>query len=70
MAAGPGPLQVEAITLGSERVGQRIEDRPQLRLPIALALDRLRVEAERDVVDEHLAVHLREVDPALTAVDE
>ena len=70
MPAGAGPAQVEALALGPEHVGQRVEDRLQLRLAIALALDSLRVEAERDVVDENAAVDLGEVDPALAAVDE
>ena len=69
-AARPGPLQVEPLALGTERVGQGVEDRPQLRVAIALPLDRLRVEPERDVVDEHAAVDLGEVDPALAPVDE
>ena len=43
---------------------------PDLRLAVALALDGLRVETERDVVDEDAAVDLGEVDAALAAVDE
>ena len=70
MAARPGPAQVEALALGPEHVGQRVEDRPQLRLAVALPLDRLRVEAERDVVDEHAPVDLGQVDAALATVDE
>ena len=42
----------------------------QLGLAIALALDGVRVEAERDVVDEHPAVDLGEVDAPLAAVAE
>ena len=70
MPAGAGPAQVEPLALGAKHVGQRVEDRLQLRLAIALALDSLRVEAERDVVDENASVDLCEVDPALAAVDE
>ena len=70
VAAGAGPAQVEPLALGAEHVGQRVEDRLQLGLAIALALDRLRVEAERDVVDEHAPVDLGEVDPPLATVDE
>ena len=69
-AARPGPLEVGPLPLGPERVGQGVEDRPQLRVPIALLLYRLRIEAERDVVDEHPAVDLSEVNPALAPVDE
>ena len=44
--------------------------RAQLRVAVALALDRVGVEAERDVVDEHAPVDLGQVDAALAAVDE
>ena len=40
----------------------RVEDRPQLRVAVALTLHRLRVESERDVVDEHAAVDLGQID--------
>ena len=69
-AARPGPSQVDALALGPKRLGQGVEDRPQLGVAITLALDRLRVETERDVVDEHPAVDLGEVDPPLAPVDE
>ena len=65
MPSGPGPAQVQPLALGPEDLGQRVEDGPQLRVAVALALDGLGVEAERDVVDEHAAVDLGEVDPAL-----
>ena len=68
--SGPGPAQVQPLALGSQHLGQRVEDGPQLRLPIALALDGLGVEADRDVVDEYAAVDLGEVDPPLATADE
>ena len=46
MPSGPVPAQVQPLALRSQRLGQRVEDGPQLRLPIALALDGLGVEAE------------------------
>ena len=72
LARRPGPVQrrSSALSAGPERVGDRVEDRAQLRLAVALALHRLGVDAERDVVDEDPAVDLGEVDPALAAVDE
>ena len=68
----PGPVQRRSSPLpsGPSDLGQRVEDRPQLRLAVAVALDRLGVDAERDVVDEDPAVDLGEVDAALAAVDE
>ena len=70
MAARPGPTQVEALSLRSEHFRHRLEDRPQLRVAIFLPLDRLRIEPERDVVDEDAAVDLGQVDAALATVDE
>ena len=65
-----GPAQIQPLALGPEDLGKGVEDRPQLRLAVALALDRLGVEAERDVVDEHPAVDLGEIDPPLATADE
>src|SRR5689334_5497849 len=49
----PTPAQIEPLSLGSENIGERVEDRLQLRVAIALLLNRFRVEPEGDVVDEH-----------------
>ena len=70
MTARARPAKIESLALGPEGVGQGVEERAQLRLAVALALDRLRVDAERDVVDEYPPVHLREIDATLTSVDE
>ena len=70
LAARPGPAQVEPLALRAQRVGHRVEQRAQLRVAVLAALDRLGVDAERDVVDEHAPVDLGEVDRALAAVDE
>ncbi len=59
-----------ASPLGPERVGQRVEQSPQLRPPILLLAHRLGVDAERDVVDEDAPVDLAQVDATLTPVDE
>ena len=69
MAARPGPAQVEPLALGPEHLRHRVEDRPQLRVAVALPLHRLGVEPERDVVDEDAAVDLGQVDAALATVD-
>ena len=66
----PPPAQIEPLTVGTEGIGERVDDRPQFRVAVALPLDRLRVEPERDVVDEHPPVDLGEVDAALTTIDE
>ena len=68
--SGPVQRRSRPSPSGPSASGRRVEDRPQLRLAVALALDRLGVEAERDVVDEDAAVDLGEVDPPLAAVDE
>ena len=68
--AGASPAQVLAFALGPQHLGQRVEDGPQLRLPIALALDGLGVEADRDVVDEYAAVDLGKIDPPFATADE
>ena len=72
-SARPGPVQRRCRrprSVGAERVGDGVEQRAQLRVAVPVALHRLGVEAERDVVDEHAAVDLGEVHPALAAVDE
>ena len=68
--AGPRPAQIEPGRVGSEHLGHGVEQGPQLRVAVALALDRVGVEPERDVVDEHAPVDLGQVDAALAAVDE
>ena len=62
------PAQVEPRPGRPEGVGHRVEQRAELRVAVAGALDRLGVDAERDVVDEHAPVDLGEIDPALAAV--
>ena len=73
-AAPSGPRQPSSLVgplgLRAEHVGRGVEHRSQLRVAVALALDRLGVEPERHVVDEHAAVDLGQVDPALPAGDE
>ena len=68
--ARAGPAQVELAAVGAEHVGHGVEQRAQLRVAVALALDGLGVEPERDVVDEHAPVDLGQVHGALAAVDE
>ncbi len=68
--ARAAPAKVAALSLGPENVGDRVEDRAELGVAVAGPLDRLGVEPQRDVVDEHLAVHLGEVHDTLAAVDE
>ena len=70
MPAGAGPAEVEPGAVGAEQLGHGVEQGAQLRVAVAAPLDRLGVEAERDVVDEDTPVDLGEVDPALAAVDE
>ena len=67
----PGVVQVRSCdAAGTERVGHRLEQRADLGLPVPGPLDRLGVDAQGHVVDEHPAVHLPEVDHPLAAVDE
>ena len=70
VAARPGPAEVERLRARPEDVGRGVEERAQLGLAVAGSLHGLRVQPERDVVDEDASVHLREVDTALAAVDE
>ena len=65
----PGSLQPRSSSsVRPEHVGHGVEQ-VQLRVAIARA-HRLAVEAERDVVHEHLPVHLGQVNPALAAIPE
>ena len=50
--------------------GQGVEHRPQLRVAIAIALDRVCVQAEGHVVHEHPTVHLGQINETFAAVDE
>src|SRR5689334_14287717 len=61
-AVGGGAAQVERGVRGPERHGHGVEQGADLRVAVALVLHRFGVEAHRDVVDEHPAVHLAEVD--------
>jgi hypothetical protein len=65
-----GPAQVELASAGSEHFRHGVEQRAQLRIAVLLVLDGLGIDPERDVVDEHAPVDLREVDGALATVDE
>ena len=68
---GAGPVQRRRPrSVGADDVGRGVEDGAQLRLPVALALHRLGVEPERDVVDEGAPVDLGQVHPALASGDE
>ena len=70
MPVGARPAQVQPGPVGPEHLGHGVEQGAQLRVAVALALDRVGVEPERDVVDEHPPVDLGQVHAALTAVDE
>ena len=63
------PPHVRLAAVGAEHVWHRVEQRADLRVAVAAALDRLGVEPERDVVDEHAAIDLGEVDTPLPSVD-
>ena len=68
------PARVQRISRAAaaraEHVGHGVEQGADLGVAVAGALDRLGVQPERDVVDEHPAVDLGQVHPPLTAVDE
>ena len=70
VGAAPAQFARRATGLGAEDVRGGVEHRPQLGVPVALALDGLGVEPERDVVDEHATVDLGQVDAALPSRDE
>ena len=70
MAARAVQRRSRLAAVGAEHVGHGVEQRAQLGVAVALALDRLGVEPERDVVDEHAPVDLGQVDGSLAAVDE
>src|SRR5204863_4090443 len=64
------PAQVRRLPVWAEHVGDCIQPRADLGLAVALLLYRLGIEAEGDVVDEHAAVDLSQVDAPRAAVDE
>ncbi len=68
--ARAGPAQVELAAAGAEHVRHGVEQRAQLRVAIALSLDGLGIEPERDVVHEHAPVDLGQVHGSLAAVHE
>ncbi len=55
---------------GSRDLRDRVEQGAQLRVAIAAALNRLRVQTERDIVHEHAPVDLGQIDALLPAADE
>ena len=55
---------------GPRTSGSGVEHGADLCFAVAGALDRVGVEAERDIVDEYPTVDLGEVHPALTAINE
>ena len=68
LALWPGPGQVQPLAVRAEGVGHRVQDRPDLRVAVLVALHRLGVEPQRDVVDEDSAVDLGQVHAALAAL--
>ena len=68
--SGPSQRRSSGLPPGPSVSGTARCDRAQLRLPVALPLDRFRVDPERDVVHEHAAVDLREVDASLPPIDQ
>ena len=69
-APGSGPAQVESVALRKPARRAACRGLSEACVAIAVGLDSLGVEAERDVVDGHAAVHLGEVNRSLAAVDE
>jgi len=70
VAAGPAPAKIRALRLRAEHIRNGLEQGPEFRVSVTGSLDRLGVDPERDVVDEHPPVHLTQIDPTLAAVDE
>ena len=64
--ASPG----RSLLQGWSRDRHSVQQGADLGVAVAAALDRLGVEAERDVVDEYPTVDLGEVHPTLTAINE
>ena len=63
-------LEVNCRGTRPEHVRGGLQQRARLGVAVRRLADRVAVEAERHVVEEHAAIHLRHVDPALDAVGE
>ena len=61
---------IQTFAARAEHIGHGVQQGADLGVAVARPLDRLGVEAEGDVVDEHAAVDLAEVHPPLAPVDE
>lgn len=70
VSARPGPAHIDVAAAGAHHVRHGVQHGADLGVAVAGALDRLGVEAERDVVDEYATVDLGEVHPTLTAINE
>ena len=69
-AVGGDPAEVELGADGAEDRRYGVEQGPDLGVAVALALNRLGVQAHRDVVDENPTVDVAEVHEVLAPVDE
>ena len=67
-SSGPVHAQVGQRSIRAEGLRHGLRDRAELRLPVALSLHGLRVDSQRDVVHEHPAVDLGQVDVPFAAV--
>ena len=70
VAARPGPAHIDFAAAWADYVGHGVEHGADLCFAVAGALDSVGVEAERDIVDEYPTVHLGEIHPALTTINE
>ena len=70
VSARPGPAHIDVAAAGADHVRHGVQQGADLGVAVAGALDRLGVEAERDIVDEYATVDLGEVHPTLTAINE
>ena len=68
--ARPSPAHIDVAAAGADHVRHSVQQGADLGVAVAGALDRLGVEAERDIVDEYATVDLGEVHPTLTAINE
>lgn len=64
------PTETWAFAVGSQHIGGDVEERADLLAPIVGSPDRLRVQPERHIVDEHPAVGFAEIGFELRSVDE
>jgi hypothetical protein len=69
-APGARPREVEPRPPRSQDVGHGVKESAELGLAVARTLHGIRIDPQRDVVDEHLPIDLRQIDAALAAVDE